>query len=657
MKKGMILVVFLMLLPLLPMVAASVSISSPKTLYNNGDSLDLTVSLMSQNTINDFLSGNVECNGNSFQVYKSVIALKAGESKDIGISVPLDPTLFGNMSGNCVFSATYNGEQRNSQNFEITSVVEIDLKQNSSNYNPGESILFSGTATKKNGQNLEGYLNLTLDGTNQTLQAFVINGSFEVSMNLPSDIPARTYNAIAYVYEQNSAGVPINSGQISKQIKVNQVVRSVEFAFGSVNASLGDSLVFTPIVYDQAREKATREVSVELFDSSGEKLNEFVSNSDSTSNFTINQSFSPGEYSLRTNVEGISGEGSFAVSEMSKLNYSIVNGSLFVKNIGNVVYSKLLEIFIGEDKQQVQVDLKVGEEKEYVLNAPKGYYAVAVNEGNQINALGTAFLTGNAISVKEYGQLIKGRVYSIIIWFIVIICAIGAGVYYYRKIRNKPYSAKTPLNVVSPAKTMRTMAMPVSSVKERRETVIEQGEKQEASVVVLKIKNIDEIRASASNALESIESVVTAMKLLRAKVQEDNGAWTIAFLSGITGEKDNNLRAIKAAQRIERDLQEHNRRYSQKIKFGIGVHDGELIVETSPGKSNFTSSGTTLLQAKRIADRSNGQALISEAVRKKTLSSVKVEKVGDDSYKVTRIVEGNNSPFLERFKQRTLEGQ
>ena len=97
----------------------------------------------------------------------------------------------------------------------------------------------------------------------------------------------------------------------------------------------------------------------------------------------------------------------------------------------------------------------------------------------------------------------------------------------------------------------------------------------------------------------------------------------------MTKTKENDYKAISLAQTLERTLEQYNKHSQQKINFGIGVHNGELIVESKDGKFKFTSLGTAITLPKRISSHANSEVLLSEVVHRKTSAKVKAEKDHD----------------------------
>jgi len=142
-------------------------------------------------------------------------------------------------------------------------------------------------------------------------------------------------------------------------------------------------------------------------------------------------------------------------------------------------------------------------------------------------------------------------------------------------------------------------------------------------------------------------------KRVGAKIYVDGDYRVIVFSPILTKSMDNNIKAIKIARDISNILAEHNRKYADKIDFGIGISSGEMIVESREGKFRFTSTGNTIGMAKKISGSSKGELLISEKIRRKALGKIKTTKIPTmDYYRVRDIVDRDeHKEFVSRFKK------
>lgn len=631
---------------LIPFAAAEISLTQPAGLYNVGDEYEGVASISAVTTKNDFFAVNLVCEGQQQVLYYMPQILPAGEMKEIELDIKFDPFLIGGLSGNCYLQSRYGGEAVNTPMFEISKEVILTLDSGEFSIDPGESMYISGTAVKKNGEPLNGVVRVEIPDKPVKASGFVTDGAFNLTVILPGNLAPEIYSLKASAFEQDSQGTVTNEGFASRDIQVNQIIVREDLALNAENLSLGEEFIYTPLLFDQVDAQVVKEVGVTLYSPDRAAFLEQLISSGQPQALNITSNITPGYWTIVQEYNGLKVQRSFQIVEVQRVGFSLSNTSVTVTNLGNVPYNRQAEVVVGDSPQLIDVSLKIGESRKYSLAAPQGVYEINVRNDGTYQNLGSTFLTGRAIEVREGDSGDSGGFgfnWPIIIWPVAVVILLGVGVYYYRRVSKKKYVGTSPSVQLVRMKT---------SESAKSTGVFDNGQKQLCSVLALKIKNLSEINDSTSNALESIESALSRLRGAGCKVFPDSNSWLAVFSPSITKEKDNSLRAIKAAQQLENQLKEHNRKFSQKIKFGLGVNTGELIVELGSGGFKFTSSGSTVLSAKRAAEVSDGETMLAEDIRKRTLGTVKTEKASAYGWKVQRIVERNNSEFINRFMQR-----
>ena len=88
----------------------------------------------------------------------------------------------------------------------------------------------------------------------------------------------------------------------------------------------------------------------------------------------------------------------------------------------------------------------------------------------------------------------------------------------------------------------------------------------------------------------------------------------------------NEVEAAKAAEKIKLVLQEHNKKFKDKIEFGIGINSGKIINKIEDKTLKFTALGNLISGAKRIADSSNEQVLVTKEAYERGINEIKAEK-------------------------------
>ena len=139
---------------------------------------------------------------------------------------------------------------------------------------------------------------------------------------------------------------------------------------------------------------------------------------------------------------GLSQETEVSVLGVERINYSFENSVLRIENVGNIDYYGVVDVTIGEITHNLELTLKKGAFKEYVLEAPEGEYEISVNDGENAYT-GSGFLTGNAIGIKELGGSggIKGLSFVWLFLVLLVGCVGFIMIGMYRK--TKVVSSKT----------------------------------------------------------------------------------------------------------------------------------------------------------------------------------------------------------------------
>ena len=128
------------------------------------------------------------------------------------------------------------------------------------------------------------------------------------------------------------------------------------------------------------------------------------------------------------------------------------------------------------------------------------------------------------------------------------------------------------------------------------------------------------------------------------------------FTPQITKTFKNADTAVKTAESVMDVLMKYNQTHSFKADVGIGVHSGEIIVDS---KGKFTSLGNTLILAKKLADFSNQEILLSKEIRAKLGGEYKAEKKFQDGinfYVLTRVHDrSGHKKFVQGFLKRNYQ--
>jgi len=365
---------------------------------------------------------------------------------------------------------------------------------------------------------------------------------------------------------------------------------------------------------------------------------------------------------------------------VQKVDFDFEESVLIVKNVGNVLYNKTIDVNIGEEVMSLDLNIEVGEVRKFSLKAPVGTYDVIVGDGDD-EVTRQVLLTGNVISVSDFKEVGIFRGYSIV-WIFLIIVIGGIGVILfmrYRKTRTlgekvgfferfknhgkagmnigKKIGDRVPSSVKSrmddslnftkksPAvqgldsnnhsgedKTMADFTKKKSLHAES--TLVLKGEKHLSVIVALKVKDSGVLSDIAKGSLKDIVENSKGKGLIDYR----NDYIFVVFSPLVTRTYKNENLAVRCAMKILEGLNTHNKKFRDKIGFGMGVHVGELIVSKEGNKLKYTGTGNAVSFAKRISDVSSGKVSVSDVVKKKLLRELKTEKGKEIGEKMTYVV-------------------
>jgi len=436
--SGMKRFVFLLMFVLAgAFVFAEMSISEPQDVYNLGDRLYIDLGgLRGASTGNldiDLVCGNVSVN----LVRIPARAFSAGEDQTYSIPYKiLDREDLGFLDlsqivGICQVVASLGGEVASTKSFEVSDDVLVALSVDADSYNPGDAVGVKVEAVKSNGAAVNGFV----EGFNASVFSKAIeDGVVEEVFYVPETAEAGIYRLGVRVYDVGAGGV-LNEGVGSVSYTVNQVATSLVLSFSDVVASPGENFSIGVEVFDQAGVEMSGNVLVRVISPDGSEIESIVSAGEfSLIEFLSNSSV--GTWTIVSQFDDIAQEREFEMAALQKVEFYFEESVLVVKNIGNVVYNKSINVNIGEEIMELDLKIGVGEIRKFNLEAPVGNYDVVVGDGDyEISR--QVLLTGNAVSVSDFRDVGIFRSYSVVWIFLIIVLGSVGGVLFmrYRKTR------------------------------------------------------------------------------------------------------------------------------------------------------------------------------------------------------------------------------
>jgi hypothetical protein len=340
-----------------------------------------------------------------------------------------------------------------------------------------------------------------------------------------------------------------------------------------------------------------------------------------------------------------------------------------------------------------KVKLELGESKKLTLMGANEEYNVLINDGDTELAQSGVMLTGYSVNVDAPSDLGSLGLGGPIIWILIMI-VVGLIVLFLMrsKFKKKSYAyftdkfkRKSKSKVDGDVKEVgdkvdgdvdkggnkvksdvregglnkgevlgKSNGVVGADKGEAEQVLVLKGHKSKAVVIALKIKN-----KIGDFSKKSLENAVRTVYSKKGAVYE-HGDYIFVIFSQMTTKNDKDeVEAANVASVMKKVLDQHNQKFKEKIDFGIGINSGEVINKMEHNKLKFTAMGNFIVVAKRLADSSNKQILMTKGSFDKGMGVIKADKIGDGQIlEVKEVInrEGNKK-FLKGFMERMGEGK
>jgi len=662
MKKSLVFVLCFVFL--IGFASAAISISEPRSVYNLGDELSLTVTTNPASNYGWF-EVNLVCGAEKISLEKTIGRnFVAGEELQRKIKVPLTSHYVENVSGSCYVTAGLGGESIATGNFLVTDDITMIPSLDKGEYEPKEAVILSLEVTKANGYPLNGFAEIS-GGVAGSME--IVDGVATKSFKVAETIESGNYPIHILVYDKID-GLILNQGNGSISFSIRSIPSFIDISLGDVEVVPGNSFDFGIDLYDQSGKVMNGSVSVVVTSPLGDEIQKSVISGNIESiKFEKNATY--GIWMLTSRFEDIIEEREFTVLAVPQIEFDFLDTILVVKSVGNDVYNKTISIDIGGETRELVLRMGIGEERRFNLKAPDGEYDVVVSDGDTSIERSDMVLTGNIVEINDLGTF-SFLSNSPIIWILIIAILAAVGGVLYFKFRKKTIKLKDKVKGIAKKLISKKdkgnsstltfdedegmLDISKSELKDAESSLVLKGEKQRSAVIALKIDNFGKLKDEAKKELLNVMKIVRKDK---GMVDLKAGYMIIIFSPLVTRTFDNEVLAAKAGQEILKHLGEYNKKFSDKIEFNLGLNSGDLIASVDKGKLKYTSIGSTILLAKKIADSGKGKLLVPQEFRKKIMRDLKVQRAGtvgkSEVYSVVKVTdrEANQEKLKDILKR------
>lgn len=632
----------------------------PQDLYNLGSVINIPIKIVTSTDLSGFFSMQLICNGNEMEIHKEYLILSVGDEKQLSPSIPLIPTIIERPTGMCKIKYLLGEEYVLTNEFQISNLITIDLINQITGFTPEESLVIEGEAIKEDQKAVEGFVSAQIisEDSLETIEIsdIVHNGYFYINYSLPKDTKAGQHIVNLKVYEKNGENIT-NNGFVNYNVIIAQIPTSLEVAFDNNEVEPGTDVLFKAILHDQTGEKIVSTATISIKNNKDIIIEQTEISTDEFLEFPIAYNEPAKEWTVVAVSNKITGKATFDIAKKEAVKTELWNSTLLITNMGNVLYNKTISVKIGNDSINVEVNLGVDEIQRYTLTAPDGEYEIQIMTDEESLLTGNVLLTGNAIGIKEASTKIITLIKYPLVWiFILAILGFVAFIMFKKgykksffgyvqsrkKEKNKPVPIKKSLLIDSKNKAELSLSI--------------KGEKQDVSLVCLKIKNFKEIETKENNVEETLQKIVGFAEEKKVAIYENLGNIFFMMVPIKTRTFKNEKTAVEIAQKIKNILIQHNKLFKQKIEFGISLNHGTIVAKQEGNLLKFMSMGTLITLAKKIASLSKEKILLSEKANEKLSQYAKTQKHEEGKiifYTIKEIKDiEKHKKFLNNFIQR-----
>ena len=668
MRKIITLLVFAIFLT--SFVSAGISFfkiqQQPNEIYNLGETVSTSVKIQSTEEATPIINSELLC-GESKQIGQIPIFLNTqnGYQQIVPIIIPVKKSFIGELKGNCQIRISILDETPILTNeFLISDFINIEFPFEKTEFKPEEKINIKGKATKESGELVKnGFIEVSIVNDIQTVKTVdtVTNGYFSVNLSLPKEIPAGPYLTKVRIYEEEKGEIT-NNGFIDYNIKILQIPTNLEIVFENQEVEPGTNLKVKTILHDQSGEPIESLSIITVKNSENIILEQVEKQTGEILEYPIIYKESPATWKIFAVSNQLTQEANFKIIEKEEVNAELINRTLIVTNIGNIPYNDTLSVKIGEKIVNLDLFLQIDEIQKYVLSAPDGEYQVEVKSPTgESKATGNVMLTGNAIDIRKAAEGMGTLVRHPFVWiFVMLILGFMAFIVYKKGYQKSfvGYIKKIKSKTIKKDEEEIPAKEELVNSKNKAELSLSiKGEKQNASLVCVNIKNIDSIKMKKDGAKEPLQEIIDVAEKNKASTYENQGNFFFLLAPINTRTFKNERDALNIAQEIEQILDEYNRTAAQKIDFGISINYGTIVAKKDNNNLKFMSMGTLITGAKKIATLANNEILMGEKIKEKLMTDVKSEKQIRENTQVFVIKEikkekEENKKFIGNFVRR-----
>ena len=668
----MMLSIFLLTLITVPLASAEIIfMQQTKEVYSLGDLVPVPATIKSAIDLSGVLSMDLLCNGRTINFYRNGISLEVGEEKKIDASLVLTRNIIGESKGICKIKAILGGEFILTEDFKISDLITLNIDFEKLEFKPGEYLFFEGNALKENGKDASGFIMLNVEEGNSSKIAqlgTINNGFFTINVSVPEGMKAGTYLMNLDAYEEDNTKTKTNIGFMDQNIIIKQVPTSLEVIFENPEVEPGNNLKVKIVLHDQTGEKINSSSFITIKDNNEKILEQTEIGTDKFLEFPILYNQEPGDWSVVAASNKLISEATLKVMEKKSVAVNIINRTVTITNVGNIPYNDTVLIKIGNESLNILVYLEVDKDEKYILTAPEGEYQVEIITGTETTTAEIS-LTGKVIDAKKASNKVVSFAKYPLIWIFIIFLLGFVTFIMFKRSQQQTFfgyvGSKIPKRKRNEGSGETSSSSPENSFTNSKNkaslSLSIKGDRQNITLVSLKVKNLKELHSKEGNAKETLQKAVSLAEGKKASTYENNNNLFFLLAPTVTRTFSNEKISLKIATEIKSLLEHHNKMFKQKIDFGISLTSGSIVAKQDSGILKFMTLGSLMATSKRLSSASKGEIMLDEKVHNKLRSQLRTKKHEHGNshfYSVTEIKNvKEHEKFLKHFLHKLEKGE
>ena len=392
-----IFMIFFMIFLFAPIVFADISITTDQQIYNLGNKIKASASLMQGNNFEGLFRLTLSCgteisqsfsaleNSNEYsrnyklQYFLTPVSLEA--KFRTAVSVPelvVAPSMLGNctIAGDLVTNDNLVIEEKESNSFSVTSQLTVLPVKSQVIALPSESIKITGIVNEAFGNNvLKALIKIGLENGSHIVDA--VDGKFNLTLEVPKNIKSGKHTIGISASDQKN-----NVGSSSIEIEITAIPSYLKTELSSNKLLPGSKIEVTASIYDQADDFINDTLDLELASPKGDNVFKKSVQSSEKTDYEFSQHAEPGLYILTSTYKNLLTQDFINISTIREVKLKYENETVFIENIGNIPFEDELTFFIESEAKKYPITKKINIEPGKIIDidlskeVPSGIYNI-----------------------------------------------------------------------------------------------------------------------------------------------------------------------------------------------------------------------------------------------------------------------------------------